>query len=386
MLDYQERPAPKTEVRWLDRLTSDGEWSGNLFDFCRIVLKKLYKDLGVPFQTIGGVRTDDSPVHIALREALVNTLIHADFAGRISILIVKRPDLFGFRNPGCMRVPLEDALVGGNSDCRNRVLQRLFRMAGYAEQAGQGIPTIYSGWSKQLWRAPLLRDRRDGPEQTVLTLPLISLLSDETVTSLEKRFGSSYKRLGRTQQMALATVAVEGKVSHSRLKTMVYDHPSDITAALSSLCREGFLEPSGVTRGRFYFFPGESPVAEHGEQALFDSEDLPGSEQTGKGSVHLEQTSEHSSATSEHWPRLMDLAKAIRDKRKAPRERVEAVICEMCSGMYLTLKELEKLLGRSAESLRVHYLNRMAKEGRIKLKHPDALRHPSQAYTSASKP
>lgn len=33
MLDYQERPATQTEPRWLDRLTLDGTWSGNLYDF-----------------------------------------------------------------------------------------------------------------------------------------------------------------------------------------------------------------------------------------------------------------------------------------------------------------------------------------------------------------
>lgn len=146
MLDYQERPAPKTESRWVDRFTTDGEWSGNLFDFFRIVLRKLYTEIPVPFQLSGATRVDQGPVHEALREALVNTLIHADFTGRVSILVVKRPDLFGFRNPGSMRVSLDEALEGGVSDCRNRVLQRLFRMAGYAEQAGQGIPRIYAGW------------------------------------------------------------------------------------------------------------------------------------------------------------------------------------------------------------------------------------------------
>ena len=101
MLDYQEHPAPPEERRWNDRLTTDGEWSGNLFDFCRLVLRKLYSGLPVPFQLSGATRVDQTPVHEALREALVNTLnIHADFTGRVSILVVKRADLFGFRNPG----------------------------------------------------------------------------------------------------------------------------------------------------------------------------------------------------------------------------------------------------------------------------------------------
>ena len=37
MIDYQERPEAKTEHRWIDRITTDGTWSGNLFDFYRKV-------------------------------------------------------------------------------------------------------------------------------------------------------------------------------------------------------------------------------------------------------------------------------------------------------------------------------------------------------------
>lgn len=41
MLDYQERPEAKTEKRWVDRVTLDGSWSGNLYDFYRKVYPKL---------------------------------------------------------------------------------------------------------------------------------------------------------------------------------------------------------------------------------------------------------------------------------------------------------------------------------------------------------
>lgn len=37
MAEYQERPAPKANKRWVDRLVPDGRWSGNLYDFLRKV-------------------------------------------------------------------------------------------------------------------------------------------------------------------------------------------------------------------------------------------------------------------------------------------------------------------------------------------------------------
>ena len=63
MLDYQERPEAKTEARWIDRITLDGKWSGNLYDFYRKVYVKLTADLKVPFRLEKGERKDETPVH-----------------------------------------------------------------------------------------------------------------------------------------------------------------------------------------------------------------------------------------------------------------------------------------------------------------------------------
>ena len=73
-------------------------------------IKKITADLKIPFKLDGDKRVDKTSVHDALREALVNTLVHADYSGKASILIVKRPDMFGFRNPGLMRVSVEQAI------------------------------------------------------------------------------------------------------------------------------------------------------------------------------------------------------------------------------------------------------------------------------------
>ena len=99
MLDYQERPEAKTELRWIDRVTLDGKWSGNLYDFYRRVYLKLTGDLKVPFQLEKGERKDETPVHEALREALANVLVHADYSDRASVLVVKRPETWAGSEP-----------------------------------------------------------------------------------------------------------------------------------------------------------------------------------------------------------------------------------------------------------------------------------------------
>src|SRR3546814_8068750 len=103
----------------------------------------------------------------SLRDALVNTRVHADYTGRVSVLVVKRPDMLGFRNPGNLRLPLEQVLQGGISDCRNRLIHQMFLLIGLGERGGSGVPKIYSGWRSQQWRPPSLYDK-DEPEQTLL--------------------------------------------------------------------------------------------------------------------------------------------------------------------------------------------------------------------------
>ncbi|CEG55694.1 conserved protein of unknown function [ATPase, AAA-4] [Legionella fallonii LLAP-10] len=168
MLDYQERPEAKTEKRWIDRVTLDGSWSGNLYDFYRKVYLKLTNNLKVPFTLDGDQRRDETSVHVAIREALVNVLVHADYTERASVLVVKRPDLFGFRNPGLMRITLDAALEGGYHDCRNRLLHQMFRYVGIGDQAGSGIPKIMSGWQDNHWRSPELVEQREPFDQTIL--------------------------------------------------------------------------------------------------------------------------------------------------------------------------------------------------------------------------
>lgn len=59
------------------------------------------------------VRIDPS-LKPALREALVNTLAHADYTiPRGSVKIMAYDDRYVFQNPGCMLIKHEDFFVGG---------------------------------------------------------------------------------------------------------------------------------------------------------------------------------------------------------------------------------------------------------------------------------
>lgn len=109
---------------------------------------KAIRRIKIPFQLGPDLfRKDDTIVHEAIREALVNALIHADYRGQGGVVIDKYPDRFEFSNPGSLLISIEQLLRGGISECRNKSLQLMFQMIGGGEKAGSGIDKIRQGWN-----------------------------------------------------------------------------------------------------------------------------------------------------------------------------------------------------------------------------------------------
>lgn len=399
MVDYQERPEPKAEKRWIDRLVPDGTWSGNVYDFYRRVYQKLTVELKVPFQLQEGQRIDDTPVHEALREALVNTLIHADYSGRVSVLVVKRPDMFGFRNPGRMRIPPEIAVLGSNSDCRNRRLQTMFQLVGYGDHAGSGLPKIYRNWQGQHWRRPLLYELPD-PEQTLMELRMTNLVPDEALAELEAHLGAVFRSLPELERLALVTAVTEGMVYHGRLREISTEHPADISKMLARLVKDGFLVPDGVGRGMVYFVPwmsrplaGEAFATDLSANTVYKTQELTAlpQELTGLPQELDNKTQEFkqplcveiNDLNPVELLELETISTFIRHKGRVSPDVMRNVVLQLCNGRFLGLRVLAYLLGRDAADLSRRVLNPLVKDRSLRRAFPRP-NDPRQAYTSTS--
>ena len=167
-LDYQERL--DDNARWSNRIvSSSGEWSGNLFDFFFKVFPRLTDGLPRPFVMRNSSRIDETPLHDALRELLLNALVHADHYGRQGIVVVKAKDFYTFSNPGDIRIGLNVALSGGVSDSRNAVIMKMFALIDKVERAGMGIPQAIYSWQELLDVTPHYQVTYN-PERTTVRL------------------------------------------------------------------------------------------------------------------------------------------------------------------------------------------------------------------------
>jgi predicted HTH transcriptional regulator len=417
-LDYQERPEAKTDKRWIDRVWLDGSWSGNLYDFFRIVYPKLTAGLKVPFALKGGLRDEDTPIHEALREALANTLIHADYRQRARVLVVKRPDMFGFQNPGDMRIPIEWALRGDEPDSRNKRLAHLFGFVRIGEKAGTGIPRIMAGWKSQHWRQPSLTEEYEPSPRTILRLQMLDLFPPGILDILRMQFKERFESLEEASRLALATTLTERRLTHARLSELTGLHPSDVTKILRNLVGQGFLESEGSGRGTVYRFKGTRKISSDDVFSDAGSPDLEGSSPNlapsfpnlASSSPNLAPSSPNLDAEdpardaygrliSKHFPmpfiddltllrdefreHLENLAAEPRNSGKIAREKMTNTLRCLCEGHYIRLDCLASLVDRKPSTLQGQYLTQLCRDQILRMAFPDKPNDPRQAYTKA---
>ena len=240
-MDYFDRTEIMGGSRWSDRLTYDGTWENNLCNFLWMVAPKLTREIKKPFRLEGMTRIDDTPVHKAIREGMINMLIHSDYMITGVLKVEKEARGFSFSNPGSLKLPIRRIYEGGNSKARNPRIQTMLRMIGYGDNAGSGFPTILDAWRGEKWREP---DLYDDPElqQVELKLYTIALMPEECTEYLVNLLGEhTYKRLSSEEQIILGTAYLEGSVSNMRLQQMFDLHPTDIGRILGGLVDKEML-------------------------------------------------------------------------------------------------------------------------------------------------
>ena len=228
------------EERYSDRLTYDGRWENNLYQFFSIVLPKMTFDLPRPFRMEGLQRVDDTPQHKAVREAFTNSIIHADLMMDAGILrIEKHDDRLCFRNPGLLRLPIEQIYEGGNSKARNPRIQNMLRMVGFGENIGSGFPKIIAAWKETGWGEPELKNKIEVDE-VELVLPVSA-----TANSIKDSQKSSQK----SSQKIIELIQENPNVTTSEMAEKIGVTRRAIAKITGALQAEGIIRRVGPDKG-----------------------------------------------------------------------------------------------------------------------------------------
>ncbi|MDD6032049.1 MAG: ATP-binding protein [Oscillospiraceae bacterium] len=210
-----------------------------MYDFYFRVYNRLVQDIKVPFKMDGGIRVDDTSVHKALREALANCLVHADYYGRQGLVIIKKRNTIIMSNPGGFRIELDVAKSGGVSDPRNGTMLKMFNLIDIGERAGSGIPDIFRVWREQGWVMPAITEQFE-PERTILTL------------SFEKIGDKKSAINARMKESIIVYLTDHAEAKASSIAGYIGLKPSRTRDYLNELIAEGVVVASGSNRGRTY--------------------------------------------------------------------------------------------------------------------------------------
>jgi len=394
LIDFRLVPGDPTliaQTDWIDRFV----WEGNLLGCYEHISRRLVENLPVPFVLEQGIRQDQSEQQIAIREAFVNLLLHADYTERDASLIVRSPEGYFFRNPGNSRVPDLDPVHGSRSDPRNPELVRMFRLIGLAEEAGSGVPRMVQTWRKLGYESPLF-DLGESHYEFSAQLRLVHLLPAD-----DRAWISSLNMpLSEEEQLAIVVARHKGWIDNGTLRQMTGQHPTDTTRTLGRLRDSGVLQMIGSRRGARYRLnlslpsPASLPLFSSNitDTHPDSSDSVPST--TGFPSNTIDSVPSTTgfpsntvdSAPSAHspaiWSELVQIAVPVSAVRYISAQQRNDIVLELCQAAPLSLHDLMTLLKRNKMYVR-SILKQLVDDGKLEYVFPDKLRHPQQRYRTA---
>jgi predicted HTH transcriptional regulator len=157
---------------------------------------------------------------VAVREAMINAVAHADYAQRgAPIRISIFDDRLEIENPGLLPFGLTVAdLEHGISKLRNRVIGRVFHALGLIEQWGSGIQRMTAACREAGLPDPLFEEIATRFRATIFTSQVNPPTLDDTDQAIVDRLSDGQGKL--TSEIA-AVIGLTSRATRTRLARLV---------------------------------------------------------------------------------------------------------------------------------------------------------------------
>ena len=165
----------------------------NLFNYYFGIYERLFKKIDIPFKLKGAFRDENQPQLIAIREALVNLLIHTDYFSLMKPRIRVFLDRIEFLNPGCLPKDINSIIKEEFSLPRNPIIAKIFRIIKLSENIGSGFYKMIEGWKSYYERSPEIEGDFDWYKiqfyfaQDIPQIPLVENLAENLVENLVEK-------------------------------------------------------------------------------------------------------------------------------------------------------------------------------------------------------
>jgi ATP-dependent DNA helicase RecG len=263
-IDYLEIPGisySDAKVRYTYRI----EEQENLWEYYFVLFQRLKIYANNPL-TIGemGIGHEDTKEMDALREALVNLLIHTDYFSPMKPRIRVFTNRIEFENPGSLPRPVEELLKSDESLPRNPVLAKFFRIAKLCESAGYGFDRMLE-WKNQTGNDVLFETTIDKTKFTFMidTTKAIKeesgMIHGESVvkniesskkdTKTTKKTRKNYQEKQKTTKKILILLAEKPNISMREIAEELDMTNDGIIWQINKLKSQGFIRREGADKG-----------------------------------------------------------------------------------------------------------------------------------------
>lgn len=233
----------KTSTDIIDTVIAEG----NLFEQLEKIIEAIKKHLNVRFQIQGIQRKDiwDYPIE-AIREAVINALIHKDYSSTADIQIRIYDDKIWIWNPGKLppELSIDDLKKEHSSYPRNPLIANAFYLAGFIEKWGSGTKRIVDLCKEHGLPEPEYKEEQGGFS--------VWLYKDIYTEENLRKMG-----LNERQIKAVMYVKERGKITNKEYQKLTGVSKPTATRDLDELTKKSILEQFGVTgKGTFYKLKG----------------------------------------------------------------------------------------------------------------------------------
>ncbi len=213
----------------------------NIFDFCFRAFGRLRGDVAAL-----APGTDTAPVYKAVREALTNCIVNADYCGRGGVSVLRRENAIIMSNPGVFRIDLNAAKSGGVSDPRNGTLLKMFNLIDMSERVGSGIPNILRVWREHGWADPVIT-QSDRPDRTTVALSFKKRKRGRRTDGVSALINAEKRKNNVVEYLTYRVSA-----DLSELSKVLELSPSRARPFLQKLTDENILTAEGDRENRIY--------------------------------------------------------------------------------------------------------------------------------------
>lgn len=238
------------------RYTFRLEEQENLWEYYFALFDRLRQRLNLPFQLSSeGFAIENYPQLEAIREALVNLLMHTDYfsAGKPRIRIFD--NRVEFWNSGSPPKSIEDLIKADITLPRNPIIAKLFRVVKLAENAGYGFDKMIGGWRQYTKNAPeFLKDIDSTTAIFEFPPKLIGAITDGLNTDLIRSKLEERKdlKINSTEVQVVVEMLKDKNITIQQLSEVVGVSTTAIENNIGKLKAKGLIDRIGADKGGFW--------------------------------------------------------------------------------------------------------------------------------------